>query len=102
MTIAFVYILTNRHNTVLYTGSTTSLRKRIYHHKNKLISGFSKKYNLDKLVYFESSEDKSLALKRESQIKKGSRKAKLALIERSNPQWLDLYDKLEPEKTSNK
>ena len=66
---AYVYILTNKRNAVLYSGSTTSLKKRIYHHKNKLISGFTEKYNLDKLVYYEACESKNSALKREIQIK---------------------------------
>ena len=95
MNPAFVYILTNKNNTVLYTGSTTSLKKRIYHHKNKLISGFSKKYNLDKLVFYEACEGKASSLKREIQIKKGSRRAKVCLVEKSNPCWHDLYIQLE-------
>ena len=87
----YVYIITNSRNTVLYTGSTTNLKKRIYHHKNKLIPGFSNKYNLDKLVYYEVCRDKSSALGREKQIKKGSRKNKIILIEKLNPLWKDLY-----------
>ncbi len=95
MADAFVYILTNKNNTVLYTGSTESLKKRIYFHKKRLISGFSKKYNVDKLVHFEAFTDKSAAFKRELQIKKKSRKNKILLVEKSNPQWLDLYSQLE-------
>ncbi len=91
MSKAYVYIITNWRNTVLYTGSTTNLKKRIYHHKNKLIPGFSKKYNLDKLIYYETCQNKHLALEREKQLKKGSRKNKIILIERSNPLWKDLY-----------
>jgi putative endonuclease len=95
MKTAFVYILTNGNNSVLYSGSTTSLKKRIYHHRNKMIPEFSKKYFLQKLVYFEACPDKNTALKREIQLKKGSRKSKLALIDNFNPQWIDLYDQLE-------
>ena len=92
---AFVYIITNKNNTVLYAGSTKSLKKRVYHHKHRLISGFSKNYNLDKLVYYEAWKDHASAVRREIQLKKGSRKAKIEMIERTNPQWLDLYERIE-------
>ncbi len=95
METAYIYILTNKNKTALYTGSTTSLRKRIYHHKHKLIPGFSKKYNLDQLVYYEICCSKQSALNRETQLKKGSRKAKIKMIEELNPQWIDLYNELE-------
>jgi len=90
----YVYIITNKNNTVLYTGVTRNLIKRVYEHKNKLTKGFSKRYNLDKLVYYEIFEDSFNAISREKQIKAGSRKRKIELINEFNPDWLDLYDKL--------
>lgn len=89
-----VYIITNSVNTVLYTGVTGNLVARIYHHKNKSVSSFSSKYNLIKLVYFEIYEDVKLAIVREKQIKVGSRKKKIDLINNFNPQWKDLYGTL--------
>ncbi|MDP2860924.1 MAG: GIY-YIG nuclease family protein [bacterium] len=87
-----VYIITNPRNTVLYTGVTGNLVARIYYHKNKSVSSFSSKYNLEKLVYYEVYEDVNLAIAREKQIKAGSRKKKIDLINRINPRWKDLYD----------
>ena len=89
-----VYIITNQRNTVLYTGVTGSIVGRIYHHKNKSVSSFSNKYNLDKLVYYEIFEDINLAIKREKQIKAGNRKNKIELINKFNPDWKDLYTTL--------
>ena len=89
-----VYIITNKNNTVLYTGITSDLIKRIYQHKNKIIKGFSKRYNLEKLVYFEAFGDPESAIRREKQIKAGPRQKKLDLINRMNPDWNDLYDSL--------
>lgn len=89
-----VYIITNFTNTVLYTGVTGNLLGRIYHHKNKTASSFSSKYNLSKLVYYEIYEDVNEAIKREKQIKAGSRKKKLDLINSFNPKWEDLYNSL--------
>lgn len=89
-----VYIITNAVNTVLYTGVTSNLVARIYHHKNKSVSSFSSKYNLNKLVYYEIYEDVSLAIAREKQIKAGSRKKKIELINKFNSQWKDLYETL--------
>ena len=86
----FVYILTNRQNKVLYTGVTSDLTKRIYEHKNKLIDGFTKKYNTNKLVYFEVFDDMIEAITREKQIKGWLRSKKVALIENSNSGWKDL------------
>ncbi len=86
-----VYIITNSNNTVLYTGVTNNLLARIYHHKNKTVSSFSKKYNIDKLVYYEVYEDINLAIAREKQIKAGNRNKKIELINKSNPEWKDLY-----------
>ena len=91
----FIYILTNTSNTVLYTGMTNSLMRRVWEHKAKLIGGFTKKYNLDKLVYYESFNNPSVAIKREKQIKAGPRKKKLELVNNFNPEWKDLYN-LEP------
>ena len=87
-----VYPLTNKNNSVLYTGITNDLRRRISEHQLKLIPGFTKQYNVDKLVYFEWFEDAPNAIAREKQIKAGSRKKKVALIEASNPEWRDLFE----------
>ena len=89
-----IYIITNKRNTALYTGSTTHLKKRVYFHKKGLLTGFSKKYNLDKLVYYEVHKDISSARRTDIQIKKGSRKSKISLIEKLNPKWHDLYPQL--------
>ena len=86
----FVYILTNRRNGVLYTGVTNDLLRRLYEHKNKLISGFTKKYNLMILVYWEETSDIRAAIQREKQIKGWLRKKKIELIELKNPEWEDL------------
>ncbi|MBU1046257.1 GIY-YIG nuclease family protein [Patescibacteria group bacterium] len=92
--IPCVYILANKRNGTLYTGVTSNLQKRIFEHKNNLIDGFTKKHNIHKLVYFETGESMEGAIQREKQIKGGSRKNKLKLIEDKNPQWNDLFDKL--------
>ena len=86
-----MYIITNRNNTVLYTGITNDLKRRIYEHKEKLVKGFSKKYNLDKLAYYEVAENIISAISREKQIKSGSRQKKISLIQVMNPGWKDLY-----------
>lgn len=88
---SYVYILTNVTNRVLYVGVTSNLVKRIYEHKQKLVKGFTYKYNLDKLVYYEVFEDINEAIEREKQIKGGSRGKKLKLIEKTNPLFEDLY-----------
>jgi len=85
----FIYILTNKSNT-LYIGVTNNLRKRLYEHKNKLVEGFTKKYNLDKLIYFEEYQDVNEAIKREKQIKGWIRKRKIELIKIKNPTFNDL------------
>jgi putative endonuclease len=87
----FVYILTTFHNTVLYTGFTGELVKRVYEHREKLVEGFTKRYNVWKLVYFEEVDDVISAIEREKQIKAGSRADKIALIEKDNPAWRDLW-----------
>jgi putative endonuclease len=88
----YVYIMTNKTNTVLYTGITNDLKRRIYEHKNKLLSGFTKKYNINKLVYYEIFDNPYYAIQREKQIKGGSRKKKIELIKNFNPNFNDLYD----------
>ncbi len=87
----YVYIITNWNNKVLYTGVTNDLGRRMYEHINGVNEGFSKKYNLKKLVYFEHTTDIDSALEREKQIKKYSRKRKIKLIESMNQNWEDLY-----------
>ena len=86
--------MTNSTNTVLYIGVTANLIKRVNEHKEKLIKGFTQKYNLTKLVYFEIFEDIEEAIKRKKQLKAGSRKKKIALITKDNPFCRDLYDKI--------
>lgn len=86
--------MTNKHNTVLYTGITNDLKRRSYEHREKLVEGFTKKYNLTKLVYYEIFRDANSAILREKQIKGGSRAKKLNLIVGLNPEWKDLYDEL--------
>ncbi len=86
----YVYILTNWNNTVMYIGVTNDLVRRLYEHKNKLYDGFTKKYNLNKLVYFELFFDINEAIKREKEIKKWRREKKNNLVESKNPDWKDL------------
>ncbi len=86
--------MTNKYNTVLYTGVTNDLVRRVYEHKNKLIDGFTAKYNVTKLVYYEIAQDANEAIKREKQIKGWNRDKKKALIEGLNPQWRDLYEEI--------
>ena len=87
----FVYIMTNKSGT-LYTGVTNNLERRIYEHKHHLVKGFTNKYNIDKLVYFEETNDINAAISREKQIKGWLRKKKIALIESMNPDWKDLSE----------
>ena len=84
--------MTNKNNTVLYTGVTNDLIRRVYEHKNKLIEGFTSRYNIIKLVYFEEFSDIRNAIAREKRIKAGSRKKKEDLINSMNPDWKDLYE----------
>jgi putative endonuclease len=88
----YVYIVTNQHNTVLYTGVTNDLKRRIIEHKEKIIDGFTKKYNIDKLVYFEVHDDPYNAILREKKIKGGSRQRKLELINGMNAELRDLFE----------
>lgn len=90
----YVYIMSNKNNTVLYTGVTNDLRRRVYEHKEKMIEGFTKKYHFTKLVYYEILMDAESAIVRAKQIKGGSRRKKEGLIEGMNPQWKDLYEEL--------
>lgn len=86
-----IYIMTNKRNGTLYTGVTSNLTQRVWQHKHGLIDGLSKKYATHLLVYFEQCENIVSAIEREKQIKAGSRKKKLQLIEPVNPDWEDLY-----------
>ena len=93
---AWTYIITNQSNGVLYTGATSEIKYRIQSHKTKKYkNSFSARYNLDKLVYYEEHNSIITAREREKQIKSGSRKKKIALIESMNPEWRDLYGELE-------
>ena len=91
---SYIYILTNKNNTVLYTGVTSDLKRRVYEHKQKFVKGFTSKYNVDKLVYFEVFDDVYNAITREKQIKGGSRQKKIDLINSMNETWKDLYDEI--------
>ncbi len=91
----YFYIMTNKHNTVLYGGATTDLYKRIMEHKNRIFkNSFTLRYNIDTLVYFESFSTAGEAFMREKQVKAGSRKKKIELIETNNPKWKDLFELL--------
>jgi len=90
----YVYILASRKNGVLYIGITNDLRRRVYEHKNNLIAGFTKKYNVNKLVYFDLINQPLDAINREKRMKKWKRQWKIELIERMNPDWKDLYFEL--------
>ncbi|HEY6041015.1 MAG TPA: GIY-YIG nuclease family protein [Anaerolineae bacterium] len=90
----YVYIMTNKGDTVLYTGVTSNLQRRVWEHKEKIIEGFTKRYNITKLVYYEVFEDGRSAIAREKQIKAGSRQKKIDLINRMNSGWRDLYGTL--------
>ena len=91
----YVYILTNRNHTVLYTGVTNDLVRRVYEHKNHLDGkSFTAKYKVNKLIYFEQTSDVRVALEREKQIKGWKRENKIGLIMESNPRWIDLYEQI--------
>lgn len=90
----YVYITTNKYNTVLYTGVTRDLVRRVYEHRQKLADGFTKRYNLNKLVYYEVFYDPQNAIEREKAIKAKRRKKKIELIEKVNPGWRDLWDEI--------
>jgi len=86
----YVYLLTNWNNKVLYVGVTNNLERRIYEHKHKMVDGFTKKYNINKLVYFEHTTDVKVAIAREKQIKGWRRKRKNELVDEFNPTWEDV------------
>jgi putative endonuclease len=90
----YVYILTNRTNTVLYTGFTSNLASRLETHKSKAVPSFSARYNVDRLVYYEVTEEIEAAREREVSIKKRSRKWKMEMIDAFNPTWADLSDQI--------
>ena len=90
----YVYMLTNKNNNVLYTGVTNDLKRRLFEHKNKLIDGFTKKYNVHKLVYYEITTDVNSAIAREKQIKGWTRARKNNLVESKNSQWCDLAESI--------
>ena len=92
--IYYIYILANKNNAVLYTGVTNDLVRRVYEHKNKLVEGFTKKYRINKLVYFEMFNKADDAIRREKQIKGWLRQKKLNLIDQMNPEWKDLSEGL--------
>ena len=87
-----VYIMTNTHNTVLYTGVTNNLQRRVVEHKSGKGSKFTSKYNVNKLVYFEWGNDVNFAILREKQIKAGSRRKKIDLVNSMNPEWKDMFE----------
>jgi len=86
--------MTNQRNGTLYVGVTSNLVQRVFQHKNHLVEGFTKRYNLKLLVYYEQLDSMFNAIEREKQLKAGNRKKKIELIEQMNPQWLDLYSTL--------
>jgi len=86
--------MTNKVNTVLYTGVTNDLKRRCFEHREKLVKGFTSKYNITKLVYYEIFQDPENAITREKQIKGGSRAKKVELVNKMNPDWKDLYDEI--------
>lgn len=91
---SYVYILANQRHGTLYVGLTAHLVKRVWEHKNKLVHGFTEKYNVTQLVYYEVFDDISLAADRERTLKKWKRQWKIALIEKINPGWNDLYPEI--------
>jgi len=90
----YVYILASKRHGTLYVGVTSDLTKRVHEHKHNMIEGFTKKYKVHKLVYYEQAENIESAITREKQMKKWKRQWKINLIERDNPEWKDLYDEL--------
>ena len=93
---AYIYILTNKKNGTIYTGVTNDIIRRVFEHKQGFVDGFSKKYDLKRLVYFDSFESIYDAITMEKRIKRWRREWKLALIEKLNPEWQDLYEQLIP------
>ena len=93
----YVYILTNTSSNVMYIGITNDLKRRLYEHKNELVDGFTKKYHIHKLVYYEAYKDVKDAILREKRLKGLLRIRKNTLVETMNPEWVDLTDKLFPD-----
>ncbi len=94
MKIPYVYILANKPNGTLYIGVTVNLTQRIWQHKNNLIEGFTKRYDIHRLVWYELHESMESAIQKEKAIKKWNRAWKIELIEKNNPTWRDLYDEI--------
>ena len=90
----FVYILTNFEETTFYIGVTSNFQKRIWEHKNKIVEGFTEKYNVDRLIYYEQTEDVETALNREKQLKRWHRQWKINLIKEFNPEMKDLFESI--------
>lgn len=90
----YVYIMTNKSNSTLYTGVTNDLKRRVFEHKNKLPEGFTKKYNINKLVFYEAYDNINNAIAREKQLKGGSRVKKINLLEEINSKWNDLFEEI--------
>ena len=90
----YIYIMTNQGNRVLYTGVTNDLKRRAYEHREKLVGGFTRRYSIGKLVYYEAFDDPGNAIYRGKQIKGGSRQKKVGLVSAMNPEWRDLYEEL--------
>ncbi|WP_276907581.1 GIY-YIG nuclease family protein [Peptoniphilus duerdenii] len=90
----YIYIMSNSSNTIIYIGFTNDLVRRVYEHMNELVDGFSKKFNTHKLVYFEVFSTAYDAIAREKQLKKWTREKKNSLIEKDNPEWIDLWDRI--------
>ena len=94
MSNAYIYIMANKSNSTLYVGVTSDLIKRVYEHKNSFVESFTKKYNIKNLVYFEVFDSIEDAIAREKQLKNWKREWKIALIEKENADWIDLYTRL--------
>ena len=94
MSTYYIYILASKRNGTLYVGVTNNLVRRVYEHKNEFVEGFTNKYGVHKLVYFEQCEDFNSAVQREKRIKEWERRWKIELIEKENPEWKDLYDEI--------
>ncbi len=92
--LSYVYILASQRNGTLYVGITGNLQRRVWQHKNRQVAGFTSKYGVDRLVYYEIFEDIEFAIKREKQLKKWNRAWKLRLIEELNPDWWDLFEEI--------
>jgi putative endonuclease len=94
MNVYFVYIMASKRNGTLYVGVTNNLMKRVYEHRNDIIQGFTKKYSIHRLVYYEQTNDIYNAIQRETSLKKWNRKWKIKLIEKFNPNWDDLFEEV--------